>query len=206
MALDDRLNGQHALVTGGSKGAGAAIVARLVAAGATVMTVARTMPPGYPSPELFVEADRSTEAGAATVVARVRERLSAIDILVHALGGCHAVSGGYRVLSDQDWKDELSLNRLSAVRLDRALLPARAERGEGTVVHVTSIQRRMPLFDATLGYAAQAALSAYSKGLANELGPEGVRVNTIAPGFIQTDGAEGALWAGALDRCVPTSS
>jgi NAD(P)-dependent dehydrogenase (short-subunit alcohol dehydrogenase family) len=205
MSLDDRLDGRHALVTGGSKGAGAAIVARLVAAGATVMTVARTMPPGYPSPQLFVEADLSTQAGAATVVARVRQRLDAIDILVHALGGSHAASGGYRVLSDQDWNDELSLNLLSAVRLDRALLPAMAERGEGTVVHVTSIQRRMPLFDATLGYAAaKAALSAYSKGLANELGPQGVRVNTVSPGFIQTDGAEGLFQrisqAAGIDR------
>ena len=124
---------------------------------------------------------------------------------MHALGGSHAASGGYRVLSDKDWDDELSLNLLSAVRLDRALLPAMAERGEGTVVHVTSIQRRRPLFEATLGYAAaKAALSAYSKGLANELGPHGVRVNTVSPGFIQTDGAEGLFQriarAAGIDR------
>ncbi len=108
MALDDRLDGRNALVTGGSKGAGAATVARLADAGATVMTVARTMPPGYPSPELFVEADLSTPAGAATVIARVEQRMGAIHILVHALGGSHAASGGYRALSDQDWNDELS--------------------------------------------------------------------------------------------------
>ena len=205
MALNDRLDGRHALVTGGSKGAGAAIVARLGDAGATVMTVARTMPPGYPSPELFVETDLSTPAGAATVIARVKERLGTIQILVHALGGSHAASGGYQVLSDHDWNDELSLNLLSAVRLDRGLLPAMAERSEGTVVHVTSIQRRMPLLDATLGYAAaKPALAAYSKGLANEVGPQGVRVNTVSPGFIQTDGAEGLFQrvsqAAGIDR------
>jgi NAD(P)-dependent dehydrogenase (short-subunit alcohol dehydrogenase family) len=205
MALDGRLDGRNAVVTGGSKGAGAAIVARLAEAGATVMTVARTMPPGYSAPALFVEADLSTPAGAATVIARVHERMGAIHILVHALGGSHAASGGYRVLSDKDWNDELAVNLLSAVRLDRGLLPAMAERGEGTVVHVTSIQRRMPLFDATLGYAAaKAALTAYSKGLANEVGPHGVRVNTVSPGFIQTDGAEGLFQrisqAAGIDR------
>jgi NAD(P)-dependent dehydrogenase (short-subunit alcohol dehydrogenase family) len=66
--------------------------------------------------------------------------------------------------------------------------------GSGAVVHVTSIQRRMPLFDATLGYAAaKAALTVYSKGLANEVGRNGVRVNTVAPGFVQTDGADGLV-------------
>ena len=59
--------------------------------------------------------------------------------------------------------------------------------GSGAVVHISSIQRRMPLFEATLGYAAaKAALTTYSKGLANEVGPAGIRVNTIAPGFVQT--------------------
>lgn len=64
-------------------------------------------------------------------------------------------------------------------------------RGAGAVVHVGSIQSRMPLYDGTLGYAAaKAALRAYSKGLANELAPKGIRVNTVSPGFIRTDAAE----------------
>lgn len=67
-------------------------------------------------------------------------------------------------------------------------------RGSGAVVHVTSIQRRMPLHDSTLAYAAaKAALTTYSKGLANEVAPAGVRVNSVAPGFIRTDGAEQLL-------------
>jgi NAD(P)-dependent dehydrogenase (short-subunit alcohol dehydrogenase family) len=63
--------------------------------------------------------------------------------------------------------------------------------GVGAIVHVTSIQRKMPLYDATLAYAAaKAALATYSKGLANELAPHGIRVNTVSSGFIKTDGAE----------------
>lgn len=113
MTISDRLDGRRALVTGASKGTGAAVAARLREAGATVLG---------------------------------------------------------------------------------ALVPGMVAAGRGTVVHVSSIQRRQPLFEATLGYAAaKAALTAYSKGLANEVGPHGVRVNVVSPGFIRTTGADGLV-------------
>jgi NAD(P)-dependent dehydrogenase (short-subunit alcohol dehydrogenase family) len=77
------------------------------------------------------------------------------------------------------------------VRLDHGLIPAMIAAGAGAIVHITSIQRKMPLHDATLAYAAaKAALATYSKGLANELAPHGIRVNTVAPGFVQSGGAD----------------
>ena len=89
--------------------------------------------------------------------------------------------------ADAHWDDELSRNLMAAVRVDRALTPLLLERGAGAIVHVGSIQGRMPLFDGTLGYAAaKAALRTYSKGLANELAPQGIRVNTVSPGGIQS--------------------
>jgi NAD(P)-dependent dehydrogenase (short-subunit alcohol dehydrogenase family) len=194
VTISDSLAGRRALVTGGSKGSGAAIAARLAEAGATVMTTARTMPGGHPDPDLFVAADVSTADGTRTVIDRVGERFGTLDILVNTVGGSHASAGGFARLSDEQWQEELDLNLLSAVRLDRGLLPGMIEAGSGAIVHVSSIQRRMPLFEATLGYAAaKAALTAYSKGLANEVGPKGVRVNTVAPGFIQTEGADGLV-------------
>jgi NAD(P)-dependent dehydrogenase (short-subunit alcohol dehydrogenase family) len=192
MTISDSLAGRRALVTGGSKGTGAAIVARLTEAGATVMATARGRPAGHPGP--FVAADVSTAEGTQTVIDEVFRRFGTLDILVNAVGGSHASAGGFAALSDRQWQEELELNLLSAVRLDRGLLPAMIKAGAGAIVHVSSIQRRMPLFEATLGYAAaKAALTAYSKGLANEVGPKGVRVNTVAPGFIQTEGADGLV-------------
>ena len=73
-------------------------------------------------------------------------------------------------------------------------LPGMIERKSGVILHISSIQHRLPLFDATLAYAAaKGALNTYNKGLANEVGPKGVRVNMISPGFIETSGAHGMI-------------
>jgi NAD(P)-dependent dehydrogenase (short-subunit alcohol dehydrogenase family) len=138
----------------------------------------------------FVTADITTSEGADAVAAHVAE-LGGAQLLVHVAGGSSAPAGGFAALTDQDWLAELQLNLLGAVRLDRALVPAMIDAGSGAIVHVGSIQSRMPLYDGTLGYAAaKAALRAYSKGLANELAPKGIRVNTVSPGFIQTTAAD----------------
>lgn len=183
----DRLDGRRALVTGGSRGTGSAVVARLRELGAEVHTTARTMPADYPDPDRFIAADTSTPAGIATVASRI-EAGGPLDVLVHVVGGSTTPPGGFAAATEGHWLAELNLNLLGAVRLDRALLPAMVGRGSGAVVHVTSIQREMPLHDATLPYAAaKAALRTYSKGLANELAPRGVRVNAISPGGIETE-------------------
>ncbi|HCB07232.1 MAG TPA: SDR family oxidoreductase [Nocardioides sp.] len=184
----DRLDGRLALVTGGSKGSGKAVVDRLRAMGADVWTTARTMPEGYDRPERFIEADTSTTQGVESVAARIAEH-GPLKILVHVVGGSSTPPGGFAVVTEDQWLAALNLNLLGAVRLDRALLPAMVESGSGVVLHFGSIQRDMPLHDATLAYAsAKAALRTYSKGLANELAPRGVRVNTISPGGIATEG------------------
>lgn len=186
----DRLDGRRALVTGGSKGTGRAVVERLREMGADVWTTARTMPDGHDRPDRFIAADTSTPAGVAEVTARLAED-GPLDILVHVVGGSSTPPGGFAAAGEEHWIAELNLNLLGAVRLDRALLPAMVEAGSGVVVHVTSIQHQMPLHDATLPYAsAKAALRTYSKGLANELAPRGVRVNAVSPGGIQTAGYE----------------
>src|SRR5262249_56779405 len=93
--------------------------------------------------------------------------------------------------SDDVWRQEFELNMFSAARLDRGFLPAMLKQGSGVIVHVSSIQRTLPLFEATLAYAAaKAALSNYSKGLSKEVAPHGIRVISVAPGFTETKAAE----------------
>jgi NAD(P)-dependent dehydrogenase (short-subunit alcohol dehydrogenase family) len=182
--------GKRALVTGGTQGIGAAIARRLALGGATVATTARSPSPDGQEAGVFLQADISTAAGVSEVVAGVLERFSGVDILVHNVGGSTAPSGGVLALSDDEWQAAIDVNLLAAVRLDRALLPAMLQQRSGVILHVSSIQRRLPLFEATLAYAAaKAALTTYSKGLSKELGPRGIRVNSIAPGFIETDAA-----------------
>jgi NAD(P)-dependent dehydrogenase (short-subunit alcohol dehydrogenase family) len=137
-----------------------------------------------------VEADLSVTEGTEKVVSYVRHRLGAVDILVNNVGGSSAPSGGFAALTDDDWQQALNQNLLAAVRLDRALLPSMVAQGVGVIIHISSIQRRLPLFEATLAYAAaKAALTTYSKGLSKEVGPKGIRVVSVAPGFIQTTAA-----------------
>jgi len=117
------------------------------------------------------QADVSTPDGVGVVVRTVVEQYGGVDILVHNVGGSSASAGGFAVLTDEDWQRELDLNLMAAVRLDRGLLPAMLKQRSGVVIHVTSIQRMLPLYEATLGYAAaKAALATYSKGLAKEVG------------------------------------
>jgi NAD(P)-dependent dehydrogenase (short-subunit alcohol dehydrogenase family) len=113
-----------------------------------------------------------------------------VDIIVHNVGGSSAPSGGFITVTDELWQQAFDENLYPAVRLDRGLLPSMIERGSGVIVHVSSIQRTMPLYDSTLAYAAaKAALTNYSKALSNEVSPKGIRVLTVSPGFIETDAA-----------------
>ena len=183
------LAGKRALVTSGSRGAGAATVALFRELGARVLTVARSRPDNVPG-ELFVEADLSTPEGCDAVASAARDQLGGVDILVHMLGGSSAPPGGIAALGDAVWAQELDLNLMPAVRLDRALVPGMVAQGAGVVIHVTSIQHLMPLPEATTAYAAaKSALSTYSKSLSNEVAPKGVRVLRVAPGWIETEAA-----------------
>lgn len=178
---------KRVLVSGGTKGLGRATVERFLAGGARVITAARAIKDPIKGVE-YVEADLTTAEGSEAVAKAAVERLGGIDILAHVVGGSASPAGGFVALTDDHWLAELNLNLLATVRLDRLLIPQMLERGDGIVVHVTSIQSVLPLPESTTGYAAaKAALRTYSKSISKELGPKGVRVNSVSPGWIMTE-------------------
>jgi NAD(P)-dependent dehydrogenase (short-subunit alcohol dehydrogenase family) len=186
--------GKRALVTGGTKGIGEAVAARMREAGATVLTTARSRPNQSAPGEIFVSADLTTAEGCAVVADAVRDRLGGIDIIVHVVGGSSAPAGGFAVLNDDEWYRALHLNLFPAVRIDRALLPMMLAQGSGVIIHITSIQRQLPLPEATIAYAAaKAALANYSKGLSKEVSPKGIRVVAVSPGWVETEAAVGLV-------------
>jgi NAD(P)-dependent dehydrogenase (short-subunit alcohol dehydrogenase family) len=192
--MGGELRGLRALVTGASKGIGYAVATRLRDEGATVLGTARTAPPGLPKDLHFVAADVTSVDGCAAVADAVRAQLGGIDIVVHVVGGSSAPAGGFAMLDDDEWQRALDLNLFPAVRLDRALLPMMLAQGSGVIIHITSIQSRLPLPDATIAYAAaKAALANYSKALSKEVSPKGVRVVRVSPGWVETDGALGLV-------------
>jgi len=145
MNFDLQLANRRALVTGGTKGVGAAVVEALHDAGVQVVATARSAPSRSIEGVRFLAADLSTAEGASTVANSVLEQLGGIDILVNVLGGSSAPSGGFAALDDTEWSTALNQNLMPAVRLDRALLSSMIAQGSGVIIHVTSIQRILPL-------------------------------------------------------------
>jgi NAD(P)-dependent dehydrogenase (short-subunit alcohol dehydrogenase family) len=184
----NELSGKIALVTGGTKGAGKAIAERLQAAGATVVITARNKPDHNHEGLHFIAADLSHPDGISKVVAELLEKFGRLDVLINNLGGSETPGGGFAALTHDDWELSIRTNLLAPVDLDRGFLPQMLERGHGVIIHIASIQGKLPLHDATLPYAAaKAGLINYSKGLSKEVAPEGVRVLTVSPGWIMTE-------------------
>ena len=191
--MDLGLSGRIAIVTGASRGIGLAVVHGLVAEGVRVTAGARKS-----SAELddlaaagtvrVVEVDLAEPGGPARLVAAAGDR---IDILVNNVGAAPARPGGFGEITDEDWQTSLTLNLMAAVRTTRAALPVMVAAGTGAIVNMSSANAFLP-DPAVMDYsAAKAALANFSKSLSKEVGPHGIRVNTISPGPVATD-----LWHG----------
>ncbi|WP_144119602.1 SDR family NAD(P)-dependent oxidoreductase [Catellatospora sichuanensis] len=194
--MDLHLGGKVAVVTGASKGIGLAVVKALVAEGASVVAAARDTAGELAEiaangPVRTVSVDLTDPAGPQRLIDEAVTAHGGLDVLVNNVGAVKPRLGGFVSVTDEDWLWSLSVNLLSAVRTTRAALPHLLARGKGSIVTVSSINAFLPdptIIDYT---ASKAALTNFSKALSKEVGPKGIRVNTISPGPVRTP-----LWTG----------
>ena len=184
------LSGKIALVTGGTKGIGKAIADELAQLGATVIITARSKPDRNLR-HAFIAADLTKPEDNEQLAKKIIAEYDGLDILINNVGGTSAPAGGFSVLSDTDWENDLQLNLLAAIKLDKALVPLMIERNTGVVIHISSLNGKLPLYASNFSYGVtKAALNNYSKALANEVAPKGVRVITVSPGMVKTTAME----------------
>ena len=194
--MDLHLTGKVAVVTGASKGIGLAVAQALAEEGVHVVAGARERTDGLSQLAArfnthFMPVDLSTPDGPAQLIAEAVSTFGGLDILVNNVGAAHPRTGGFLSVTDDDWTGALTLNFLAAVRTTRAALPHLLERGAGTIVTICSVNAFLP-DPLVIDYcAAKAALANFSKALSKEVGPRGIRVNTVSPGPVAT-----ALWLG----------
>lgn len=193
--MDLHLDGRSAVVTGASKGIGLAITRSLAAAGAQVVAGSRTRTPQLEALEsegkvTFVACDLSTAEGPIALVAAA-ERLGGVDILVNNAGAVTPRPGGFVSVTDEDWNAAWSLGMMAAVRTTRAAIPGMTARGSGSIVTIGSVNAFYPDPGIPDYCAVKAALTNLTKALSKELGPKGVRANSVSPGPVSTD-----LWFG----------
>ncbi|WP_431896950.1 SDR family oxidoreductase [Nonomuraea sp. bgisy101] len=189
--MDMELKGKTAVVTGASRGIGLATVSALTREGVRVVAAARTVPPALRETGATpIAVDLSTAEGPTELIARATDELGEIDVLVNNVGGGDTGGrvAGFLGFDDADWLAAHSLNFLAAVRTTRAAMPSLLRRG-GTIVNISSNGARMPHAGPVTYTTAKAALTAFGKAIAEEFGPQGVRVNTVSPGPVRT-----ALW------------
>ena len=191
--MDLGLTGKVAIVTGASKGIGLAIVRGLAANGAHVIAGASTIAgpgrtgAGRPGADGAGGPDGPERAGRADG-GQAGDR---IDILVNNVGGAPARTGGFLTITDDDWLSTITINLMAAVRTTRAALPAMLAAGHGVIVNTASVNAHLP-DPAVMDYsAAKGALANFAKALSKEVGPHGIRVNSVSPGPVATD-----LWLG----------
>jgi len=188
--VDLQLKDKTALVTGASRGIGLAVVEQLAAEGVRVVAVARTSTPELRATGAFVvQADLAAAGGPEQAVAAALAEVGELDLLVNNVGGGEGELGaGFLDYDDATWQSIFELNYFATVRVTRAALPSLV-RQAGAIVNVSSVGARMPSGGPVPYTTAKAALTAFGKALAEEFGPQGVRVNTVSPGAVRT-----ALW------------
>lgn len=185
----NELAGRRALVTGGTRGIGAAVAQRLLDAGAKVVVAARKPDDDMPAGATFVSGDVAKSEGVEAIATQAIAALGGLDILVNNAGGARAFLEGSSTIPDEAWHDSFELNLFAAIRLTNAVLPALRASKVAAVVNISSAAATMPFGPFAHYGAAKAALEYYSRTLALEVAPA-IRVNVVSPGVIATPGSD----------------
>ncbi len=188
--LSKEFAGRRVLVTGGSRGIGAAVAQRLLDAGAKVVVTARARHEQTPAGATFIAADVRSEAAAKTMVDAAVKELGGLDILVNAAGASRVHLPSSEAISDAEWLDSLNINFLAAVRTTYAALPSLKQSKAASIVNISS-GGAIPYGGPLAHYgAAKAALNYFSQSLAKEVAALKIRVNIVTPGPVITPGAD----------------
>ncbi len=191
--MDLDLAGKVAVVTGASKGIGLAVTRGLVDEGARVVAGARTTDSleGLDG-VTAVPVDLVAPDGPAALVQRALDEHGRVDVLVNNVGAVRLRLEGFFGTSDEEFEWAMQMNFFAALRATRSALVPMVKQGSGAIVNVASVNAFFQPDAGTIDYgAAKAALVNLSKSLAQEFGPQGVRVNCVSPGPVGTD-----LWLG----------
>lgn len=194
--MDLHLAGKVAIVTGASKGIGLAVTSALAEEGASVVAGSRDTTDGLSRlaaklPVYSVLVDLAAPDGPAELVRQAIAKFGRLDILINNVGAVRPRTGGFLSITDDDWAATLTIDLLAAIRTTRAALPHLLAQQRGTIVSTCSVNAFLP-DPMVMDYsAAKGALANFSKALSKEVGPRGIRVNTVSPGPVATD-----LWLG----------
>jgi 3-oxoacyl-[acyl-carrier protein] reductase len=198
--MDLGLTGKAVLVTAASRGLGKAAAMEMARHGARLAICARSSLVDGAAEEIrkatgatvhALRGDVSRKDDVDRMVASALERLGQLDVLVLNAGG--PPPGSFLSLTPHEWEAATQLTLLSAVYLCYAVVPHMIERGEGSIVATQSVSVKQPLQDLILSNSLRMAVIGLMKSLANELGPKGIRVNSINPGWTRTERVEQLL-------------
>lgn len=209
--MNIRLDDRTALVCGSSQGLGLAVARGFAEAGANLVlcarsedrlaSVARELASAFDVETLVVPTDLTVVDRIDALARAATDHFEAIDILVNNAGGPPA--GTFEDLGEEDWRDAVDLTLMSAVELTRRLLPAMRRRRWGRIVNITSTSVKQPVDGLMLSNSIRSAVVAWAKTLANEVGPDGVLVNNVCPGYTRTDRLEELAASSAERHGIP---
>ena len=208
--MDLQLKDKIILVTAASRGLGYSVAKTLVQEGAHVIICSRSEESLKKATESlgnhsrYIVADLSRPEDIDNLINQVKEITPKLDGLFVNAGG--PPPGTFADMNDEDWKATFELTLMSAVRLTRNTLPLLQKSESASILFSTSISVKQPIGNLLLSNSIRAAVIGMMRTLADEIGPSGIRVNAVCPGYIYTQRVEQLMAASKMDNADPKTT